>query len=326
MGKPSAFISHSSQDKERASELANALRGHGVDVWVDHEQIGFGDSITKKISQGLERSTVILVLISKSFVESSWCRAEYEPLLMNEIQSGNTTVIPIRLDNSEMPILLRTKRYVDIRRGMDKSVLYELASQISEGSVQTVIGRIPRDRSYQTSLLSMVIGGVVKDFPVATMTDEEIVQGRSLIDLYRTIEKLVSQFQDIVDTVLAETYMSRDYQSQLRKLEDTERDMRTLVQALDGVLQRDSRLRSRLDSVLRLCVRIGGIDSGLYLSLGGERPAGPEDVIDEERNDNNQNYQKQQADRLREYQRLLADLSAYRHDLRDAIARLASTG
>jgi hypothetical protein len=325
MGKALAFISHCSQDKERASELADVLRGHGVDVWVDHEQINFGDSITTKISQGLDRCTVILVLISKSFAESSWCRAEYEPLLMNEIQSGNTTVIPIRLDNSEMPILLRTKRYVDARRGMDKSVLYELAFQISEGSVQTVIGRIPRDRSYHTSLLSMVIGGVVKDFPVASMTDEEIVQGKSLIDLYRTVETLVVRFQDIVDTVLAETYGSIDYHRQLRKLEDSEREMRTLVQALDGVLQRDSQFRSRLDCVFQLCVRIGGMDSGLYISLGGERPARPFDVLDEERKESNQDYWKQQSDRLQEYHRLLSDLSAYRHDLRDAIARIVAS-
>jgi len=64
----------------------------------------------RRISQGLDKSRVILVPTSRGFAEPSWCRAEYEPLSAAEIESGNTAVIPVRLDDSDVPILLRAMR------------------------------------------------------------------------------------------------------------------------------------------------------------------------------------------------------------------------
>ena len=327
VGKPLAFISHSSRDKERAVELADRLRGHGVDVWLDHEQLRYGDSVTKGISQGLEQCTVILVLISRNFTASSWCRAEYEPLLAKEIESGNTSVIPVRLDDSDVPILLRTKHYVDLRRQIDESVVRELAYQISIGTVQTAVNRHSTTRSYHCSLLSMVIGSVVKDFPVATMTDEQIVQAQSLIDLYRTVDTLVAQFQSIVDVLLSHElgYSATDWRIQMRKLKDTERELRTLVRAFKGLLGQDSALRTRLDSVFQLCVQIGESHSAMVVSLAGNRRFSWGDVVNNEAHVAFEDYVQGRSRRVSEYQKLLADLSVYRHDLREAIARLVAS-
>jgi hypothetical protein len=117
MSRPLAFLSHSSADKQLARGIADALRSGGVEVWIDDEQIGFGDSIPRRIEDGLARSDVLLVLVSESFKQSSWCRAEYEPALVREIEQGTTTVIPLRLDGAELPLLLAAKRYVDLRTG-----------------------------------------------------------------------------------------------------------------------------------------------------------------------------------------------------------------
>ena len=87
MSKGLAFISHSSRDKPTAAKLAEQLRLRDVDVWIDHERIKFGDSVSTTISDGLSTCDVILVLISSNFVESSWCRAEYESLLSKEIKA-----------------------------------------------------------------------------------------------------------------------------------------------------------------------------------------------------------------------------------------------
>ena len=40
-----AFISHSSKDKTQAVALVQALRTRNNDCWIDHERIGFCDSI-----------------------------------------------------------------------------------------------------------------------------------------------------------------------------------------------------------------------------------------------------------------------------------------
>src|ERR1039458_2164229 len=132
MTKPLAFLSHSSEDKILAQELTLELRARGVEVWIDDEQIGFGDSIPGKISDGLQHADVILLLVSPSFLASSWCRAEYEPLMAQEIQSGRTTVIPLRLNRCEMPALLQGKRYLDVEKSQRfrKFDLDDLAKQI----------------------------------------------------------------------------------------------------------------------------------------------------------------------------------------------------
>src|SRR5262249_15617652 len=113
--KPLAFISHSSKDKPVALGLAAELRQLQVGVWIDSERIKYGQCIPQAIEDGLAQSDCILVLVSQSFVESRWCRAEYEPLLMAEIELGDILVIPVLIGDCEIPLLLKRKSYCDLR-------------------------------------------------------------------------------------------------------------------------------------------------------------------------------------------------------------------
>lgn len=54
--KYDAFLSHSSKDKAVVRDVAERLRGDGVEVWFDEWEIKAGDSIPAKIEEGLERS------------------------------------------------------------------------------------------------------------------------------------------------------------------------------------------------------------------------------------------------------------------------------
>ena len=65
------FISHASEDKQDfADSLAVALREAGYDVWYDKWALVAGDSLLKKISQGLRECDFGIVLLSKSFGSS----------------------------------------------------------------------------------------------------------------------------------------------------------------------------------------------------------------------------------------------------------------
>ena len=51
------FISHASEDKEEVVRpLANALRKAGLKVWYDEFELHIGDSLRRKIDQGLAKS------------------------------------------------------------------------------------------------------------------------------------------------------------------------------------------------------------------------------------------------------------------------------
>jgi hypothetical protein len=65
-----AFLSHSSKDKPFIRQLAADLTANGIDVWLDEQRIGVGDSIPEQIAQGLAQSDYFLVAISAASVGS----------------------------------------------------------------------------------------------------------------------------------------------------------------------------------------------------------------------------------------------------------------
>lgn len=133
MANPLVFISHSSRDKEVAIRLASEFRDRGLDIWIDHERIEFGESIPNAIEKGLTQSQCLVVIVSQAFRESKWCRAEYEPLLVKEIEQSLILVIPILIESCEMPTLLSQKLFADLREQSEWSRQLDiLANQIRQ--------------------------------------------------------------------------------------------------------------------------------------------------------------------------------------------------
>lgn len=111
------FVSHSSADKPRVRDVVTALRSEGLSVWLDEEQIQFGDRVTEKIETGLARSKRIIVCLSPMLATSNWVRAEYGSYLNEEFtRQGNARVIPLVIEpvtTNEIPVLLRDKLRAD---------------------------------------------------------------------------------------------------------------------------------------------------------------------------------------------------------------------
>jgi len=110
-----AFLSHSSKDKGFVRRLAADLVAHGVKVWLDEQRILVGDSIPEKIAQGLAESDFFLIVISQSSIESSWVKKELNSALVHEIERRKVKVMPIRLDEAQVPDSIIDKAYADFR-------------------------------------------------------------------------------------------------------------------------------------------------------------------------------------------------------------------
>ena len=60
------FISHASEDKDSVVRpLALALKEKGVNVWYDEFELKIGDSLRRKIDQGLSKSRYFSILYKK---------------------------------------------------------------------------------------------------------------------------------------------------------------------------------------------------------------------------------------------------------------------
>lgn len=114
-GGSRVFISHSSVDKQVAVWLSVDLASEGHLPWLDEWEIRAGESIPVKIAHGIDECDYMLVLLSASSVNSGWVEAEWSTKYWAEVQEGRMRVVPVLLSDCEMPSLLRTKRYADLR-------------------------------------------------------------------------------------------------------------------------------------------------------------------------------------------------------------------
>lgn len=89
------FISHASEDKESfVNDLVNELQELGIKVWYDVLIIKWGDSLRRKIDDGLKKSRFGIVVISKDYIKKFWTNVELDGLFQIEMYNGKT-ILPI---------------------------------------------------------------------------------------------------------------------------------------------------------------------------------------------------------------------------------------
>lgn len=89
------FISHASEDKDAfVRVLADRLRTSGFLVWYDEFELKIGDSLRKKIDQGLSKSKYGIVVISPDFIKKNWTEYEFSGMIAREM-NGQKVILPI---------------------------------------------------------------------------------------------------------------------------------------------------------------------------------------------------------------------------------------
>lgn len=109
------FLSHSSNDNEFVRRLAKDLKLKGVPIWFDEWELKVGDSLNEKISEGIKESGWLAVILSKQSVKSQWVKKELNAALTKELEKRHVFVLPILIEDCEIPIFLRDKVFADFR-------------------------------------------------------------------------------------------------------------------------------------------------------------------------------------------------------------------
>lgn len=100
---PFVFLSYSRQDASAAERLKHDLSMRGVNIWSDTD-LRAGDPWDRVLSSALERAEVVLVLISRSSIESNWVTSEWQSALARS--------------KRVIPVLVEGARYSDLPPGL----------------------------------------------------------------------------------------------------------------------------------------------------------------------------------------------------------------
>lgn len=100
------FISHASEDKaEVARPLADLLHEMGLRIWLDEQQLSLGDSLSRKINDGLAMSRFGVLVLSKTFLDKDYPQREMQALLARQA-ADERYILPV-LHKVDHSLLLR---------------------------------------------------------------------------------------------------------------------------------------------------------------------------------------------------------------------------
>lgn len=128
--KPKIFISHTKKDKPFVRQLVSMLKKDGIDTWFDEVEIKIGESIHQKVNEGLKQSDFFAVVLSKSSIQSKWVQEELSSASsMEKYNSSGIYVLPIQIEECDIPPLLLDRRYANFKDDPD-SAYQELVDAI----------------------------------------------------------------------------------------------------------------------------------------------------------------------------------------------------
>jgi hypothetical protein len=110
------FISYRRKDADRVLPLVDALRGHGLHVWLDQSDIGDFAAITGEIRTGLENSKALLAWYSVDYPRSRPCQMELTAAFIAAQQAGDPrqrvlVVNPERDASHVLPVQLADEQH-----------------------------------------------------------------------------------------------------------------------------------------------------------------------------------------------------------------------
>ena len=193
------FLSYSHADSQFATKLATQLVKHKVSVWIDQWEMSVGDSLVEKIQGAIEGASALLVVLTKSSIESAWCKKELSSGLLRELEEKRIVVLPLLVEDCPVPLFLRDKLYADFRANFDtglRSVLDAVARFASESLRRVDSPEWHTDWSVEWGereedqfFMNLTAVQQVTGQPYTVLTEVHIVANDSASARYRALEE-----------------------------------------------------------------------------------------------------------------------------------------
>lgn len=154
-------LSFAAEDRQYVQRVAEMLKGRQLRVFYDEYMSAhlWGTDLYVVLDDVYrKRARFALVFVSASYVSKPWTRHERRSIQARALEDLNTYVLPVRLDNSELPGFPPTIGYFDARTGSIDSLVDMVVAKVGERPGTTVaklaILRSPRNAEQQRELLA----------------------------------------------------------------------------------------------------------------------------------------------------------------------------
>jgi hypothetical protein len=153
------FLSHNRCQKPWVRLLYRFLKGCGLSVFFDEEDVAPGENIVDAIERGVARSRHILLILSPESLQSRWVAMETQLGLYEDPAAVQRKVIPILLEDVDMSSVrpaIRPVKWIDLTSSADRErelrfLLRHLniaeADRLSTRALRPLLATTPRVQS-----------------------------------------------------------------------------------------------------------------------------------------------------------------------------------
>jgi hypothetical protein len=130
-GARQVFLSYNHEDAEVAARLQQHLKAHGIPVLIDSESITPGERIQDFIARSIEKSEVVVSLVSSRSLLSAWVAMETIQTLQRNKWVGKRTFVACYLDETFLApeARLRLTEQIDDRLRRIEELLPDYAAR-----------------------------------------------------------------------------------------------------------------------------------------------------------------------------------------------------
>ena len=134
------FLSHSSRDRDFATEVAGELRRHGIPVWYSRTNIIGAQEWHDEIGAALRRCNWFVIILSPNSVRSTWAKNELLFALNHR-----------RYRDKIVPLLYRNCRYERLSWTLSNFQIIDFRQSVADGYRELLrvwgLGYRPKRRS-----------------------------------------------------------------------------------------------------------------------------------------------------------------------------------
>lgn len=178
------FVSHSSKDRAFVKKLVDAMLRYGIDAWWDAYEIRPGDSIRRKINEGLRSSTYGVVVLSHNYYEkgpSTELGALHATLNGGQIIPLYYKITPREVANYDP--LMADIHGIEVPDGDVRPVVALLAAKIL-GSGRWEDGRLVfRHQTLSVSSVPLSVDDCIED----VLFEDCVIQGNAVLTIHAEV-------------------------------------------------------------------------------------------------------------------------------------------